>query len=88
MEQSNINVNDLIEYLPKDNTIYINTNIKYHCDIESCNDFIIEVKNGEISNPEIFEQINKYLKDNNSRSYFFEGIVSLGNNKYELYWGS
>jgi hypothetical protein len=88
MEQNTIDINDLIRYLPKDKVLYINTNIKYHCDINSYDEFIIEVKNGKIMNKNIFKDINEYLKDNNCRSYFFEGLVSLGNNKYSLCWGS
>lgn len=88
MEQNTIYVKDLIMYLPKDKVLHINTNIKYHCDINCYDDFVIKVKNGKIINKNIFNDINKYLKDNNCRSYFFEGLVSLGNNNYSLYWSS
>lgn len=88
MEQETIDVNDLVRYMPKGQRVFINTNIKYHCDIDSYDDFIIEVNNGKVINTSIIDDINKYLRDNNSRSYFFEGLVSRGNGKYYLQWSS
>jgi len=87
MEQSILNMNEMIKMLPKDQSCKIFTNVKQHCWDES-KDFVINVKNGQITNFDVIEKINQYMKANNTRSYFFEGIVSRGNNNYFFYWGS
>lgn len=86
MEKNTLNLKNLTMYLPKDQDCRIITNIKLHCDEED--EFVIFLKNGEIVNPGIFDKINKYIEKNNSRSYFFEGLISSGNGKYYLNWGS
>jgi hypothetical protein len=87
MSKAHINMNDLLRYLPKDQKCKIVTNIKYHCG-DSSNEFIINVINGKITNEGIIDKINNYLEKNNSRSYFFEGLVAQKNGFYSLYWGS
>jgi hypothetical protein len=87
MEQNVLNVNEITKIIPKDRSCKIFTNIKRHCWDES-KDFVIKVKDGKITNLEIIEKINEYIKSNNTRSYFFEGIVSCGNDNYSFYWGS
>jgi hypothetical protein len=86
MEKNTLNLETLIMYIPKDQGTRIITNIKLHCNEED--EFVIFLKNGKIINPEIFDKINKYIEKNNSRSYFFEGLISSGNGKYYLAWGS
>ena len=64
----------------------INTNIKTH-NFDN-NEFLIIVKGGKIKNLQVIAKINKYLKNNSARSYFYEGLVSSGNGNYYLNWGS
>jgi hypothetical protein len=84
MAEYRLNFNDILKYLPK--KCKVNTNIKAHCN--DVNEFVINVMNGKVTNPLVFEKINKYLADNNTRSYFYEGLVSAGNGYYAFYWGS
>ena len=44
--------------------------------------------NRKILNKDIIKAINKYLEKNSARSFHYEGLVSLGQGKYALYWGS
>jgi hypothetical protein len=76
-----------VAYLPKNQKCKIYTNIKRHCG-DNSREFIINVDGGEITNPNTIEKINEYLEKNNSRSYFFEGLVSQANGSYYLRWGS
>lgn len=85
MQEFSLELESLLKYLP-DGRKTIITNIRKHCWEDG--EFIIEVVNKEIVNPSIIDEINKYLVQNNSRSFFYEGLVSRGNNKYELIWGS
>jgi len=85
MEKDSLDLNSILFYLPEGKkTIF--TNIKTHC--WENDEFIIEVVDRKIVNPTIVEEINKYLLQNNSRSFFFEGFISSGNNTYQLIWGS
>lgn len=85
MEKDSLDLNSILFYLPEGKkTIF--TNIKTHC--WENDEFIIEVVDRQIVNPKIVEEINKYLLQNNSRSFFFEGFISSGNNTYKLIWGS
>ena len=86
MQEFSLELESILKYLP-DGKKTIITNIRKHC-FEDDYEFIIEVVDKEIVNPSIIEEINKYLVQNNSRSFFYEGLVSRGNNKYELVWGS
>jgi len=85
MTEYRLNFNNILRYLPK-TKCKVNTNIKAHCGDD--NEFVINVENGKVTNPLIFEKINKYIQNNNTRSYFYEGLVSAGNGNYALYWGS
>lgn len=85
MEKNSIDLNSILLYLPEGKKTIV-TNIKTHC-FES-DEFIIEVIDRHIVNPSIIDEINKYLFHNNSRSFFFEGLISRGNNIYQLIWGS
>ena len=49
---------------------------------------LIEVINNKIINPLVIDEINKYIVQNNSRSFFYNGLVSRGHNIYELIWCS
>lgn len=85
MQNDSLDLNSILFYLPEGKkTIF--TNIKTHC--WENDEFIIEVVDRQIVNPTIIEEINKYLLQNNSRSFFFEGFISSGNNTYKLIWGS
>lgn len=85
MKQYSIDLLSILRYLPKDN-IVLNTNVKRHCSDDK--EFVINIKNGKIINIEVIGQINKYISENSARSFFYEGLVSRGNKKYELMWGS
>lgn len=85
MNKYTLDFNDILKHLPK-TKCQVNTGIKTHCGDK--NEFVINVENGKVTNPLIFEKINEYLESNNTRSYFYEGIVSLNNGFYALYWGS
>ncbi len=87
MSKNELNVYSLMRFIPKDQKSKIFTNIKLHCNDDS-KDFVININNNQITNPDVFDRINKYLEENNSRSYFFEGLVSNGNGNYSLRWGS
>lgn len=82
-----LNLADVLMYLPKNKKCRIITNIKRHCG-EYGNEFMINVDNGNITNPMIFEKINKYMIQNNSRSYLYQGLVAGKNGDYYLYWSS
>jgi len=86
MQEFSLELESILMYLP-DGKQTIFTNIKTHC-WDNNDEFIIEVVDKKIVNPSIIEEINKYLVQNNSRSFFYEGLVSRGYNKYELVWGS
>jgi len=85
MQKNSLDLKSILKYLPEGRQ-NIFTNIRTHCWDDD--EFIIEVVNRKIINPEIIEEINKYLVQNNSRSFFYEGLVSRGYNSYELRWGS
>lgn len=85
MEKDTLDLNSILFYLPEGKkTIF--TNIKTHC--WDNDEFIIEVVDRQIVNPSIIDEINNYMVKNNSRSFFFEGFISSGNNTYQLIWGS
>lgn len=86
MSTNTLDVENIVHFLPKDRCTII-TNIKAH-NFENCNEFVIIIENGKIVNKNIISDINKYLENNNSRSYIFKGLVSSGNNKYSFYWSS
>jgi len=87
MKSISLDFKTLMQCLPTDRNCSVQTNIKRHC-WDDTKDFTIQVNKGRITNNEIFTEINNYLKKNNARSFYFEGIVSRGNGKYELMWGS
>jgi len=87
MKVFSLDFNNLISCLPSDRKCRIKTNIKTHCWDDS-NEFIISVNKGKINDCSILKEINEYLQKNNARSFFFEGLISRGNNNYELIWGS
>jgi len=87
MSKASLDLDQFITYLPKNQKCKIYTNIKRHCGDEG-REFVINVDRGEITNPYAIEKINEYLEKNNSRSYFFEGLVSQANGFYYLRWGS
>jgi hypothetical protein len=84
MEESYLDMSNIISHLPRNSVI--NTNIKTH-NFDN-NEFLIIVKGGKIKNLQVIAKINKYLKNNSARSYFYEGLVSSGNGNYYLNWGS
>lgn len=89
MSKYNLDLNTIIPFLPRNKTCHINTNIKRHCDYYTKEkEFVIDVKNGKITNTQVLREIEKYLQKNNARSFFYEGLVSNGNNKYSLMWSS
>ena len=85
MQKDSLDLKSILKYLP-DGKQTIFTNIRTHC--WDNDEFIIEINNREIVNPQIIDEINKYLVQNNSRSFFYEGLISRGKNTYELRWGS
>ncbi len=87
MYNDELNLKDILRYLPKDRKCRIITNVKRHCG-EYNNEFIVNVVNGKITNPMVLEKISKYMEENNSRSYFYEGLVAGKNGDYYFYWGS
>lgn len=87
MTKYTLSVSDFTSMLPPNQKCKIYTNIKYHCGDES-KDFVINITNKKVTNPEVFDRINEYLEKNNSRSYHFEGFVSNGNGNYSFYWSS
>lgn len=87
MQQAKLNISDMIRYLPRDVTNHINTNIKAHC-FDEGKEFVIEVVRGKIVNPQVIPAINEYIKQNDARSFFFEGLVAVKQGKYYLRWGS
>lgn len=87
MIKEELKLKDILRYLPKDKKCRIITNVKLHCG-DNGNEFIINVDNGKITNPMVLEKINKYMEENNSRSYFYEGLVAGKNGDYYFYWGS
>ena len=87
MKTFKLDFKSLINCLPTDRNCIVNTNVKSHC-FDDGKEFIINVIKGKLTNKEIFTEINEYLKKNNARSFFFEGLASRGNNKYELMWSS
>lgn len=87
MVNSSLDLDHFVTYLPSNQKCKIYTNIKRHCG-DNDREFIINVDDGKITNPYSIEKINDYLEKNNSRSYFFEGLVSRGNGSYYLRWGS
>ena len=87
MTKYTLPVSAFTSMLPPNQKCKIYTNIKYHCGDES-RDFVINIANKKVTNPEVFDRINEYLEKNNSRSYHFEGFVSNGNGNYSFYWGS
>lgn len=85
MKNESFDLKSILKFLPAGKkTIY--TNIRTHCWDDD--EFIIKVVGRKIINLEIINEINKYLVQNNSRSFFYEGLVSRGQNKYELMWSS
>ena len=96
MEESNINLTHLTRCLPRRSlkgykeVCVINTNIKTHNNdsINRYDEFFIIVEDGKIKNTKVIAQINEYFRNNDARSYFFEGLVSAGNNRYFFNWGS
>jgi hypothetical protein len=85
IQKDSLDLKSILKYLPVGKqTIF--TNIRTHCWDDD--EFIIEVVDRKIINTEIIEEINKYLVQNNSRSFFYEGLVSRGYNSYELRWSS
>jgi len=87
MKSFDLDFKTLMQCLPTDRNCSVHTNVKRHC-WDDAKDFIIQVNKGKVSDKKIFEEINDYLRKNNARSFFFEGIVSRGNGKYELMWSS
>lgn len=87
MEKYSLPIVNYTKLFPHNQKCKIYTNIKLHCGDYS-NDFVINVNNRKITNPEVFDRINNYIEKNNSRSFYFEGIVSEGNGNYSLYWSS
>ena len=87
MTKYTLPVSDFTSMLPPNQKCKIYTNIKYHCGDES-RDFVINIANKKVTNPEVFDRINEYLEKNKSRSYHFEGFVSNGNGNYSFYWSS
>jgi hypothetical protein len=85
MQNDSLDLNSVLFYLPEGKK-NIFTNIKTHC-LDN-DEFIIKVHDRQIVNPTIIEEINKYMFQNNSRSYIFEGFISSGNNTYQLIWSS
>jgi len=86
MVKGELSMRSLLRFLPKDQYCKINTNIRSHCGDN--HEFIIYVSNGKIMNEGVINKINAYLEKNNSRSYFYEGLVAEKNGCYSLYWGS
>lgn len=85
MSKYTLNLEDIICYLPKTYCRLV-TNIKLHC--WEKDEFVINIKDGKIVNKDIVSKINDYIEKNNTRSFFYEGLMSLGNGKYGLLWGS
>ncbi len=85
MEKKVLDLQGILNHLPY-SYVRLITNIKSHCGEEG--EFIIEISNRKILNKWVVHSINKYLEQNNMRSYFYEGLVSLGNGKYSLNWSS
>ena len=93
MKEASLDMTNIILYLPRKSVkgrkevCIINTNIKTH-NFDNNNEFLIIVEGGKIKNLQVIAKINKYLKNNSARSYFYEGLVSSGNGRYYLNWGS
>jgi len=85
MQKYSMDLKSIFKYLPEGRQSII-TNIKNHCYDDD--EFIIEVINNKIINPLVIDEINKYIVQNNSRSFFYNGLVSRGHNIYELIWCS
>jgi hypothetical protein len=96
MEESSLHLSNIICYLPRKDlrgykmACIINTNIKAHNNdsAHEYDEFWIFIEGGKIKNPKVIAQINEYLRNNDARSYFFEGFVSAGNGRYFINWGS
>ena len=86
MEKKVLDLKNILTSLPT-NFVTLDTNIKTHC-WDSRRDFVIKILNRKILNKDIIKAINKYLEKNSARSFHYEGLVSLGQGKYALYWGS
>lgn len=87
MTKNTLPVFSFVSMLPPNKKCNIYTNIKNHCGDYS-KEFVVNVNNRQVTNPDVFDRINEYLKGNNSRSYHFEGFVSNGNGNYSFYWVS
>lgn len=86
MEKQVLDLKSILICLPT-TFVTLHTNIKTHC-WDSRRDFVIKIVNKKIVNKDIIKAINKYLEKNSARSFHYEGLVSLGQGKYALYWGS
>ena len=86
MVKGELSIRSLLRFLPKDQHCKINTNIRSHCGDN--HEFIIYASNGKIMNEGVINKINAYVEKNNSRSYFYEGLVAHKDGCYSLYWGS
>ena len=80
---------NIYDYIESDFTGTIETYIKLHNGfLEDFQDFIIQVDNGKITNPEIIKQCNQYIFNfAEGRSYVFEGMYKT-NNTYYIQWCS
>jgi hypothetical protein len=63
------------------------TNVKYH-NFSYNDEFIVRIRNSQLVNPVVLDDIQLYRESNSGRAYFLEGYIRHSDSVLELIWGS
>jgi hypothetical protein len=63
------------------------TNVKLHNSSYN-DDFIVRIRNSQLLDPTVLDDIQAYRDSNSERAYFLEGYIRHSDSVLELIWGS